>query len=87
MDQFALGALAGNNVVLVILAPLERRLAIIEPEMAFRAFGSMAAEARILKNYPTFDQFLAQASDKWLHDFLAWAETCCSMQMGLFLDY
>ena len=48
MDQFALGALAGNNVILVILAPLERRLAIIEPEMAFRAFGSMAAEARIL---------------------------------------
>jgi hypothetical protein len=37
--------------------------------------------------YMTFDQFLAQANDKWLHDFMAWAEACCSKEMGLFLDY
>jgi hypothetical protein len=37
--------------------------------------------------YETFDEFLAQANYKWLHDFLAWAEACSSKGMGLFLDY
>ena len=37
--------------------------------------------------YMTFAQFLDQANDKWLHDFLRWVEACCCKEMGLFLDY
>jgi hypothetical protein len=37
--------------------------------------------------YMTFDEFRGQANDKWLHEFLEWAEACCSRDMGLFLDY
>jgi hypothetical protein len=38
-------------------------------------------------DFPSFDQYLAEARDPWLLNFLRWAETCRSLGMGLFLDY
>jgi hypothetical protein len=37
--------------------------------------------------YRTFQQFLDRTKDKWLHEFFAWADECCSRGMGLYLDY
>lgn len=37
--------------------------------------------------YETFEQFLAHAKTDWISEFFAWADRCCSEQMGLFLDY
>ena len=38
-------------------------------------------------DFPSFDRYLSQGRDPWLLDFLRWAETCRSLDMGLFLDY
>ena len=49
VDQFAFRAVAGNDVVLVVLAPFERRLAIVEPEMRLGFFRSVATETTLLE--------------------------------------
>jgi hypothetical protein len=37
--------------------------------------------------YQTFQQYLDQGKDAWLHSFFQWAERCQSLGFGLFLDY
>lgn len=37
--------------------------------------------------YPTFEQYLDQSNDDWLHEFFDWAERCSSLGFGLFFDY
>ena len=38
-------------------------------------------------HHETFEQYLARADAERLVESLAWVEQCCSMELGLYLDY
>src|SRR5207247_5469363 len=49
-DQFALRAVAGNDVVWVVFAAFERRLAVVESEARFRFLRPVTTEADRFEN-------------------------------------
>src|SRR5437762_9752385 len=50
MNQFALRAVAGNDIILVVLAAFRRGLAIVEAETRFGALRPVAAKTGLFKN-------------------------------------
>ena len=49
-NQFAMAAVAGNNIVVIVLTPSQRGLAIIQSEPAFWPFRTVTTEAQVFKN-------------------------------------